>query len=129
MNAPSRTEPRPDPGTATVSEIVRHWAVSAPTARRILGEAGLRDMSLGGWPRYRWRDIWILEGDSFVPPGLWPGWKLPLLVPSHLHERDPRCSARTWRRHVAAGRGPSISLARGIVRVRPAVFDDVAQLL
>lgn len=129
MSPASTPRARPDPGSAKVSEIAAHWAVSPATARAILRAAGLPDVGLGGWSRHRWRDIWALEGDPYVAPADWPDWRAQLLIPSHLHERDPRFSPRSWRRHVAAGRVRSITLSGGIIRVRPVAFDAAAGFL
>lgn len=114
---------RGGPGSATTAEVARHWSVSAPVARRILQAAGLRAVGPGR-PRYRWADIWRLEGAYHVPPAHHAAFKAALLCPGDLPEIDPaERSARTWRRYIAAGRVPAIRLAAGIVRLRPAEID------
>lgn len=115
---------RGTPGTATVAELARHWVVSSPTVRAILEQAGLPDVAEGGWPKYRWDDVWRLEGAGFVPPCDWADFKAPMLGAGDLAAIDPRGrAARTWRRHVACGRLPSVRLSPGIRRVRACVFD------
>lgn len=56
----------PDPGTAKVSEIAVHWCVCETTARAALLAAGLKPSALCP-ERYRWSEIWRLEGLHFVP--------------------------------------------------------------
>lgn len=115
--------PPGDPGVARVAAIVAHWSVDPDVARGILAAAGLRPVSDLGPRKYRWREIWALEGDHYVPPARWAEWKAPLLIPSRLGDLDGDRSARTYRRHVRAGRIPGIHLSATIVRVRRAVFE------
>lgn len=110
-------------GAATVSELARHWAVSAGTARAIVAEAGLTPVGAGR-RRYMWFDVWRLEGAPFVPPAEWPDYRAPLLrVPDLVHHDAYGRAARTLRRHVAAGRIPSIRLSAGVRRIRPREFE------
>jgi hypothetical protein len=113
-----------NPGTATVAEIAEHWAVSPATARKILTKAGLTPVG-EGWQRYRWTDIWRIEGEVYVPPADWSDYKKPLLRPRDLPDRDPRDrSQRTFRRLVKADRLPGIRLRPTIVRFRERVVDQ-----
>lgn len=115
------------PGTATVSELAVHWSVCDATVRKILAAAGLRDVAQSGWPKYRWDDVWRLEGAGFVPPCDWADFRAPLLRVSELPGLDERGRAgRTWRRHVKTGRMPSIELAPGVRRVRECVFQRMS---
>jgi hypothetical protein len=117
----------PGPGTATVSELAAHWAVCEDTARKIIADARLCDVSIDGWARYRWTDIWRLEGEPWVHPADWAAYREPLLHPSDLPNRDPHARKnRQWRRLVASGRMPSIRLSERVRRIRPCVFDRVA---
>lgn len=112
-----------DAGTAKVSTIAAHWRVSVPTARRILEQAGL--VPAGEGPKkYRWQDIWRLEGETFVPQTQWSEYKAPLLSVPELPALDEEHwrKARTWRRHVEKNRIPVISLGKGIKRIRRSVF-------
>lgn len=118
--------PTQDPGAATLAGIARHWRVCDDTASDIIAAARLPDVSLNGRARYRWRDIWRLEGEAWVHPADWAAFREPLLHPSDLPGRDPRKRKnRQWRRLVASGRMPSIRLSAGVRRVRACVFDRV----
>ena len=113
-----------DPGTATVAEIAEHWAASPATARKILAKAGLTPVS-EGWQRYRWTDIWRIEGEIYVPPADWREYKQPLLRPRDLPDRDLRDrSGRTFRRLGKADRLPGIRLSPAVVRFRERVVDQ-----
>lgn len=112
-----------DPGTALVAEIARHWRVTPPTARRILGTAGLDPVG-DGWDRYRWTDVWRLEKAGHVPACDYADFRAPLLTPAELPERDARGRApRTMRRDLKSGRLPAIRLSRTVVRIRACDFD------
>jgi hypothetical protein len=116
-----------DPGAATLSEIARHWRVCEDTAGDIIAAARLPDVSLNARPRYRWRDVWRLEGEPWVHPVDWTAYRAPLLHPGDLPELDPhRRGGRQWRRLVASGRMPSIRLSPGVRRVRACVFERIA---
>jgi hypothetical protein len=112
-----------DPGTAKTSLIAQHWQVCLPTARAIIAKAGL--IRVNDSPKkYRWSDIWQLEGEAYVPPSLWTRFKEPLLTIPELPELDvDERSARTWRRHVEHNRLPVIRLTEDISRVRKCVFE------
>jgi len=115
------------PGTATTSQLAVHWDVCPATARAIIERANLPDVSSSGRRRYRWEDVWRFEGAGVVPRCDWAEFKAPLLVASQLATHDPEGrAARTWRRHVKAGRMPSVRLADGVRKVRPCTFHAVA---
>jgi hypothetical protein len=114
-----------DPGSALLREVRDHWQVSEETARAILRRHGIPTVGEGR-PRYRWRDIWRVEREPWVPPWDWPAFRAPLLCPTDLPALDPHGrSGRTFRRLLATGRIPSIELSPGIRRIRPQVFDQV----
>lgn len=120
-----------DPGTAKTSTIAKHWDVCLATARRIIAEAEL-PVADENPNKYRWMDIWLLEGDAYVPPDLWRDFKAPLLKVSDLSNQYPKeddrseiPSARTFRRRVEQGRLPSIKLTEDTSRVRACVFDKL----
>jgi hypothetical protein len=112
-----------DPGTVSLSALAAHWGVCNATARTIIAACGLLDVSASGWPKYRWSDVWRLEGAGLVPPCDWADFRKPLLRASDLAALDTNeRSARTWRRHVEAGRMPSIRLSDTVRRVRESTF-------
>lgn len=114
-----------DAGSALVSEISKHWNTSEPTARSILKKADLAAVG-NGWRKYRWRDIWRLEGELYVPRHDWDDYKAPLLKSSQLGAADPRKrSDRTFRRYIESGRMPVIRLSEDVVRVRACVYEIV----
>lgn len=105
-------------GTAKVCEIAWHWQVTAATARRIIGDAQLPPIGTG-WTRYRWHDVWRLEGALYVPPRYYKAYKAPLVLPIDLPKYDPAGrSARTLRRYAAEGRIPVIFLTPTLRRFR-----------
>jgi len=112
-----------DPGIAKVARIAAHWVVCDRTARAILAAHGVP--ALPGRPeRYRWEDIWRLEGFPFVPEWDWPRRKDPLLKTEDLVDEERRGrSARSVRRKLESGRIPSILLAPDVRRIRPEVAD------
>lgn len=121
---------RRDAGTATLTDLTIHWAVSAPTARAIIRASGLPDVSAGCYPRYRWTDIWRFERAGFVHPVDWAEFRCPLLRPADLSDVDPRGrSARTWRRLLNSKKLDSIRLSPAIRRVRPAVFEALVDYI
>jgi hypothetical protein len=112
-----------DSGTVGLRGLAIHWSVCKATARAITTAHGLPDVSASGWPKYRWSDIWRLEGAGLVPPCDWTDFRKPLLRASELAAIDSKeRSARTWRRHVEAGRMPSIRLSDTVRRVRESTF-------
>ncbi|TNF12997.1 MAG: hypothetical protein EP320_10475 [Rhodobacteraceae bacterium] len=111
-----------DAGTAKISAIAVHWHVSKPTARRILLAAGVLPVATGP-KKYRWQDIWRLEGEVYVPPADWASFKAPLLTVAELPGLDPEeRKARTWRRYVEKDRLPVIRLSEDIARIRKSIF-------
>jgi hypothetical protein len=119
--------PMQDPGAATLAEVARHWRVCDDKAAEIIAAARIPNVSLNGRARYRWRDVWRLEGEPWVHPADWAVYREPLLHPGDLPERDPHArKGRQWRRLVASGRMPSIRLSEGVRRVRACVFDRIA---
>src|SRR6056297_2065511 len=112
-----------DPGTVGLPKLAIHWSVCAATARAIISAQGLPDVSASGWPRYRWSDVWRLEGAGLVPPCDWADFQKPLLRASDLVGLDVKGrSARTWRRNVETSRMPSIRLSDTVRRVRESTF-------
>lgn len=112
-----------DSGTVYLSALAVHWAVCDTTARAIVAAHGLPDVSASGWPKYRWSDIWRLEGAGLVPPCDWADFRKPLLRASDLAGLDVKGrSARTWRRNVETSRMPSIRLSDTVRRVRESTF-------
>ncbi len=111
-----------DAGTAKISAIAIHWHVSKPTARRILRLAGVLPVATSP-EKYRWQDIWRLEGEVFVPPVDWTSFKAPLLTVAQLPGLDPEGrKARTWRRYVEKDCLPVIRLPPDIARIRKSIF-------
>lgn len=111
-----------DPGLARLAQVRAHWAVCDDTARAILAAHGLAPAG-PGVARYRWGDIWRIEGTPWAPADEWPALRAPLLPPADLPGLDPLGrSARTWRRHLATGALPSIRLSASVRRVRPEIF-------
>lgn len=109
-------------GSALVSTIAEHWRVTPSTARAILACSAIAPVG-SGWNRYRWTDIWRLEGELYVPRCDWQDFRKPLLTTRELRERDPEARAeRTFRRYISQRRIPSIRLSKGVVRVRECVF-------
>lgn len=116
-----------DPGTIRVPALAVHWAVCETTARVIIAAANLPNVSLSGWSKHRWLDVWRLEGAGFVPPCDWAAFRARLIPVSELSGLDIEGrSARTWRRHVASGRMPSIRLSPDVRRVRECTFHSMA---
>ena len=71
--------------------------------------------------RFRWQDVWRLEGAMYVPPRYYKMYKAPLVLPQELVEHDPAGrSERTLRRYAAEGRLPVITLAPTLRRFREA---------
>lgn len=112
-------------GNAKISQIACHWHVCDDTARAILRDAGLPDMSSGAVSKYSWEDIWRMEGDFYVPPHLYSAFRAPLLTAKDAAQRDPsERSERSWRRYFAAGELRIIRLTPNIVRIRECVLDE-----
>ncbi|UWQ20077.1 hypothetical protein [Jannaschia sp. W003] len=108
--------------TETLSRIARHWAVHPDTARRLLRASGARPH--GGGRRWEWDDVWAVEGLSSVHPMDRTRLRAPLLTAADCAASDPLGrSPRTWRRHLAAGRLPTVALAPGLRRVRTGDFE------
>jgi len=109
-------------GTAKISTIAIHWNVSESTARQVLSARGLLPVVTGP-QKYRWQDIWRLEGEVFVPTADWVSFRAPLLTVAELPELDlEERKARTWRRYVEKDRLPVIRLSKDIVRIRESIF-------
>jgi hypothetical protein len=108
-----------DAGTATVAEIARHWAIAPATARRIVRTARLPDVGQVR-ARYRWIDIWKIEGEVFVPPADYAEMRQPLLRIAELAALDPRprpASDRTMRRYARTGVLPDPSALKAAAAV------------
>jgi hypothetical protein len=117
------SNPLNDPGTAKISAIAMHWNVCEPTARKILRAHGVPAQP-GKPEKYRWEDIWRLEGFSHVPEWDWLRHKAPLLKTEDLVDDTRRGrSARSLRRKLEIGRIPSIRLGPDVRRIRPEVAD------
>ena len=79
-----------------------------------------------GRQRYRWLDIWKIEGEAWLPAWDWPAYREALLRPVDLPAFDPRNrSQRTFRRLLASRAIPSIVLSPGIRRIRPHLLGRV----
>lgn len=116
-----------DAGTVGLSMLAIHWSVCGATARAIIIAHGLPEVSASGWPKYRWSDVWRLEGAGLVPPCDWADFRKPLLRASDLTGLDVKGrSARTWRRNVETGRMPSIRLSNNVCRIRQCTFLAIA---
>ncbi len=116
-------------GTARVREIGEHWRVDPDTVRAIIAAHAVPPVGVG-MHRYRWSDIWRLEGISFAAPCDFAELRAPLMLTSELAALDPAGrSARTWRRLLAARRLPSIRLSPRLRRVRRAVFERMVNEL
>jgi hypothetical protein len=63
--------------TATVAEIAAHWRLTPDSVRKILKAHGIRPVSTGP-QRYRWSDIWSLEGADWVATADETAFKAPL---------------------------------------------------
>lgn len=108
------------PGTATTGEVARHWGVHHDTVRAIMRAAGVEPVGHGRW---RWRDVWRVEGSPCVPAIDWVDFKTPLMDAKACAAEDRaagrnRCSERTWRRRLQGRALPVIELAPGLRRVR-----------
>lgn len=112
-----------DAGTVGLRGLAIHWSVCEATARAIIAAHDLPDVSASGWPKYRWSDVWRLEGAGLVPPCDWADFRKALLRASDLAGLDVKGrSARTWRRNVETGRMPAIRLCESVCRVRESTF-------
>lgn len=98
-----------DPGTATVTQIARHWGLTPSTVRKLLKRAGIVPVSTGP-ERYRWRDIWALEGAGYVPPADEAEFRRPLLTPAEVGPLFPHLKPRTIRNRASKGTLPAIRL-------------------
>ncbi|SFQ13096.1 hypothetical protein [Tranquillimonas alkanivorans] len=107
-----------DDDLVTVSELARHWNVCRPTAEKILASGGVPAADHGP-RRYRWADIWRLEGTFYVPPRMVPEMKRRLLVAEDLVRPDVRGrSARSIRRKARQGKLPVVRILTGDWRFR-----------
>jgi len=118
-------------GTATISEIARHWDVDRETAERILFSNGVPLVESNGPMRVDWHDVWSVEGRSFVASENYSAFKEPLLRVDRLGLPPEDCrrpdvymglvplKPSALRARVARFQGPIIRLAKRTRRVRP----------
>lgn len=98
-----------NPGAATVAQIARHWGLTASTVRRLLKRSDTVPASTGP-ERYRWRDIWVLEGAGYVPPAAEAEFRRPLLTPAEVRRFFPHLKPRTITDRALKGTLPAIRL-------------------
>lgn len=99
-----------DPGTAKISEIARHFGLTDDTTRDLLKKAKIAPASLQP-SRYRWRDIWALEGAGYVPPHQEEEFRKPLLITAQVRRRFlPHVKLRTLTDRATKGTLPGIKL-------------------
>lgn len=95
---------------ATVSEIARHFGLSNDTTRAILNSAGTKPVSTHP-QKYRWTDIWTLEGAEHVEPGHEEDFRRPLLNVAEVRRRFlPHLEVRAIRARASKGQFPGIKL-------------------
>lgn len=98
--------------TASISEISRHWNVKDhDTVRRILTEAKLQPVSLGP-ARYRWADIWALEGADWVAPSDEAAFQVPLRTPQELQAFFGSVPVRTITDQARKKRIPAVRIGK-----------------
>jgi len=98
------------PGLVKVSELAVHWSVCRDVAEAILARNQVVPAELGP-KRYRWSDIWRLEGAGYVPTWDWGPLKAPLLKTEDLTLAGALGrSSRSIRRKAANGKLPTVNL-------------------
>lgn len=96
--------------SATVSEIARHLGLSEDTTRELLKRAGFAPVSSQPL-RYRWTDVWALEGAEHVDPDEEEDFRRPLLNVAEVRRRFlPHLTARAIRARATKGQLPGIKL-------------------
>lgn len=98
-----------EPSYATVSQIARHWGLIPPTVRKLLKSSGTVPVFISP-ERYRWRDIWVIEGAGYVPPADEDEFRRPLLTPSEVRRFFPHLKPRTITDRALKGTLPGIRL-------------------
>lgn len=89
--------------TAKISEIARHFGMTDDTTRDLLKKAEIVPASLQP-SRYRWQDIWALEGAGYVPPCQEEEFRKPLLTTAQVRRRFlPHVKLRTLTDRAAKG--------------------------
>jgi hypothetical protein len=96
-------------GTATVAQIARHWVLTPSTVRKLLKHSGIHPYSTGP-DRYRWRDIWVLEGAEYVHQVDEGEFRKPLLTTSDLGPFFPHLKSRAITHRALNGKLPAIRL-------------------
>ena len=98
------------PGSATVSEIARHWALSRETTQKLLDASDVVPVTTGP-RRYDWRDVWCLEGAAYVPSDEMLAFKKPFLKPAEAQaEYLSSLRPRTVSDQARKGKVPGIKL-------------------
>ena len=106
--------------TLRTSAVAAHWAVHPDTALALLRAAGVRPARARAPLRWRWEDVWRLEGDPLVHAADRALLRAPLLTAAMCAARDPlERTAHTWRRLIRAHRLPVVRLSPTLARVRP----------
>lgn len=122
-------------GTATISEIARHWDVDRETAERILVSNDVPLVGSNGPMQVEWHDVWSVEGNSFVATANYSAFKEPLLRVERLGLPPESCprpdvymclvplKPSALRARVARLQGPIIRLSKRTRRVRQCELD------
>ena len=106
--------------TLRTSAVAAHWAVHPDTALALLRAAGVRPARARAPLRWRWEDVWRLEGDPLVHAADRALLRAPLLTAAMCAQKDPlERTAHTWRRLIRAHRLPVVRLSPTLARVRP----------
>jgi hypothetical protein len=98
-----------NPRTASVAEIATHWRLTPDAVRKILKTAGLGPASTGP-RRYRWSDVWSLEGTDWVAPADEATFKAPLKKVTELGDLFPNVPTRTITDQAKKKKLPAIRL-------------------
>jgi len=104
-------QPKASVSVAKVSEIATHWQVTAETARNILNANFIIPASKTPY-RYRWRDIWTLEGVGNVPPHMEDEWKKPLKSITDILKDFPYLETRALRSRAQKGKLPGLKIGK-----------------
>ncbi len=122
-------------GTATITEVARHWRVDRETAIRILEDRGVPFVDVDGPLQVAWTDVWSVEGAGFVAPANYEAFKKPLLRVERLGVAPDNCrqpeaymelvklKPSALRARVAKIGQPIIRLSQRKQRVRPCDLD------
>lgn len=122
-------------GTATITEVARHWKVDRETAARILEDRGVPYVDANGPLQVEWTDIWSIEGAGFVATANYEAFKRPLLrverlgvAPDNCHQPEAymllvKLKPSALRARVAKIGKPIIRLSERTQRIRPCDLD------